>query len=226
MPVLLSGLFVLLVLVIALVAPLLPVKDPASQSVVRRLKPPSADHVLGTDRLGRDILSRVVWGARVSLAVGAAVVAISAVAGTVVGLTSGYFRGPASDLLVRAVDVLQAFPALILALAIVTAPARKQGCCSASDAADARRVADALDIPFHALNFADAFGRIKDYFADEYLAAAAKGMEASQLAEFEQAVRSLYKQMVRISIEPQWARFYDFGAGRMPGFLQRLVNGG
>jgi tRNA-specific 2-thiouridylase len=55
-------------------------------------------------------------------------------------------------------------------LPIVTAPARKQGCCSASDAADARRVADALDIPFHALNFADAFGRIKDYFADEYLA--------------------------------------------------------
>jgi tRNA-uridine 2-sulfurtransferase len=55
-------------------------------------------------------------------------------------------------------------------LPIVQTPARKQGCCSASDAADARRVADALDIPFHALNFADAFGRIKDYFADEYLA--------------------------------------------------------
>ena len=56
-------------------------------------------------------------------------------------------------------------------LPIVTAtPARKQGCCSASDAADARRVADRLDIPFHALNFRDAFGRIKDYFADEYLA--------------------------------------------------------
>ncbi len=55
-------------------------------------------------------------------------------------------------------------------LPIVNAPARKQGCCSASDAADARRVADTLDIPFHALNFADAFGRIKDYFADEYLA--------------------------------------------------------
>ncbi|MFG0336244.1 MAG: tRNA 2-thiouridine(34) synthase MnmA [Maioricimonas sp. JB049] len=55
-------------------------------------------------------------------------------------------------------------------LPIVTAPTRKQGCCSASDAADARRVADAMDIPFHALNFEDAFGRIKEYFADEYLA--------------------------------------------------------
>jgi peptide/nickel transport system permease protein len=97
------------------------VKDPTAQSVVRRLKAPAADHVLGTDRLGRDVLSRVVWGTRVSIAVGAAVVAISALAGTVVGLTSGYFRSPASDLLVRAVDVLQAFPALILALAIVTA---------------------------------------------------------------------------------------------------------
>lgn len=55
-------------------------------------------------------------------------------------------------------------------LAIVNSKSHKQGCCSASDAADARRVADALDIPFHALNFQDAFGRIKDYFADEYLA--------------------------------------------------------
>jgi peptide/nickel transport system permease protein len=100
---------------------MLPVKSPTAQSVVRRLKAPSAEHVLGTDRLGRDILSRVVWGTRVSLAVGAAVVAISALTGTVVGLTSGYFRGPASDLLVRGVDVLQTFPALILALAIVTA---------------------------------------------------------------------------------------------------------
>jgi len=55
-------------------------------------------------------------------------------------------------------------------LPIVTGASHKQGCCSASDAADARRVADALDIPFHALNFQQAFGRIKDYFADEYLA--------------------------------------------------------
>ncbi|MEZ6066454.1 MAG: tRNA 2-thiouridine(34) synthase MnmA [Planctomycetaceae bacterium] len=55
-------------------------------------------------------------------------------------------------------------------LPILSTASHKQGCCSASDAADARRVADSLDIPFHALNFADEFGRIKDYFADEYLA--------------------------------------------------------
>jgi hypothetical protein len=65
-----------------------------------------------------------------------------------------------------------------------------------------------------------------DGVADEYLAAAAKGMEASQLAEFERAVRSLYKQMVRIAIEPRWARFFDFGAGRLPAFLANLVSDG
>ena len=59
---------------------------------------------------------------------------------------------------------------LDMTLPVVSAKSNKQGCCSASDAADARRVADRLDIPFHALNFQDAFGRIKDYFADEYLA--------------------------------------------------------
>lgn len=120
-PVLLSALFIVSTVAVALVAPVLPVKSPTTQSVIRRLKAPSVEHALGTDRLGRDVLSRVVWGARVSLAVGAAVVAISALAGTAVGLISGYFRGLASDLLVRGIDVLQAFPALILALAIVTA---------------------------------------------------------------------------------------------------------
>ena len=65
-----------------------------------------------------------------------------------------------------------------------------------------------------------------DGIPDEYIAAATKSFEESQLAEFERDVRSVYKQMVRISIEPQWARFYDFGAGRLPAFLADLVNGG
>jgi peptide/nickel transport system permease protein len=120
-PVRASGLFILLVLATAAAAPALPLRSPTEQSVVHRLQPPSAGSPLGTDRLGRDVLSRVAWGARVSMAVGAAVVAISALVGTTVGLTAGYFRGPGSDLLVRCVDVLQAFPALILAMAIVTA---------------------------------------------------------------------------------------------------------
>lgn len=65
-----------------------------------------------------------------------------------------------------------------------------------------------------------------DGVADEYIAAATKSIDESQLIEFEQNVRSVYKQMVRISIEPQWARFYDFGAGRLPAFLASLINGG
>ncbi|MGE2817172.1 pyridoxamine 5'-phosphate oxidase family protein [Mycobacterium heidelbergense] len=65
-----------------------------------------------------------------------------------------------------------------------------------------------------------------DGVTDEYLAAARTSMDEPDLAEFERNVRSTYKQMVRISIEPLWARFYDFGAGRLPGFLADLINDG
>lgn len=65
-----------------------------------------------------------------------------------------------------------------------------------------------------------------DGVTDEYLAAARTSMNESDLAEFEHNVRSTYRQMVRISIEPLWARFYDFGAGRLPGFLADLINDG
>jgi nitroimidazol reductase NimA-like FMN-containing flavoprotein (pyridoxamine 5'-phosphate oxidase superfamily) len=65
-----------------------------------------------------------------------------------------------------------------------------------------------------------------DGVTDEYIAASKNSMGVSEQAEFEHNVRSTYKQMVRISIEPQWARLYDFGAGRLPGFLADLVNDG
>jgi len=64
-----------------------------------------------------------------------------------------------------------------------------------------------------------------DGIPDEYLQASSKSWDAEQRAEFEKQVRSVYDQMVRISIEPYWARFYDFGAGRLPGFLTKLVSG-
>jgi nitroimidazol reductase NimA-like FMN-containing flavoprotein (pyridoxamine 5'-phosphate oxidase superfamily) len=64
-----------------------------------------------------------------------------------------------------------------------------------------------------------------DGVAEEYIAMSAKSMDAAQKAEFDREVRKIYKQMVRISIEPQWARFFDYGAGRLPAFLGRLVNG-
>ena len=65
-----------------------------------------------------------------------------------------------------------------------------------------------------------------DGVPDEYLAASRKSLEASKVEEFEANVRSMYEQMVRISIEPQWARFYDFGAGRLPAFLANLASDG
>ncbi|CCF83820.1 pyridoxamine 5'-phosphate oxidase family protein [Nitrolancea hollandica] len=65
-----------------------------------------------------------------------------------------------------------------------------------------------------------------DGVPDEYIAAATKTLEPSKLKDFERHVRSMYRQMVRISIEPQWARFYDFGAGRMPAFLANLGSDG
>lgn len=119
-PILLCVTFICLITVMALLVPLLPVPDPTSQSVLFRLKPPSADHVFGTDRLGRDILSRVMWGARISLTVGVAVVACSGVLGTFFGVIGGYFRGWPSEVVLRLTDVLLAFPPLILAMVTVT----------------------------------------------------------------------------------------------------------
>ena len=118
--VLASAMFIGLLFVVAVAVPALPLREPTEQSVVRRLKPPTADNVLGTDRLGRDILSRLLWGTRVSLLVGLGVVAVSAVLGTAIGLVSGYTRGPGSETLQRIVDILLAFPPLILAMVMVT----------------------------------------------------------------------------------------------------------
>jgi peptide/nickel transport system permease protein len=119
-PVLICALFVLMLTVLALAVPLLSLPDPTSQSVIFRLKPPSADHLLGTDRLGRDILSRVVWAARLALLVGVGVVAFSGVIGTLLGVVAGYFRGWLSELILRLTDIFLAFPPLILAMVTVT----------------------------------------------------------------------------------------------------------
>lgn len=119
-PILASAVFVAAITLVAIVVPLLPLPDPTSQSALVRLQPPSAEHLFGTDRVGRDILSRVLWGARLSLVVGVGVVAISAILGTLLGVLAGYFRGWPSELLLRLIDVLLAFPPLILAMVTVT----------------------------------------------------------------------------------------------------------
>jgi ABC-type dipeptide/oligopeptide/nickel transport system permease subunit len=112
--------FIALLALVAIVTPLLALPDPSSQSVLFRLKPPSPDHLMGTDRLGRDVLSRVVWGARVSLLVGIAAVAVGGTIGTGMGVVAGYFKSWPSALVMRLTDILLAFPALILAMVTVT----------------------------------------------------------------------------------------------------------
>ena len=105
----------------ALFAPLLPLPGPADQALTARLKPPSAAHLLGTDQLGRDILSRIVYGGRISLTIGLTVVIFAGLVGTFVGLVSGYFGGLTEEILMRITDIFFAFPSLILAMAIAGA---------------------------------------------------------------------------------------------------------
>jgi len=117
----LFGLVVVMTIVaIALAAPLLPLPDPNATDLAARLAPPfSADHWLGTDQLGRDMLSRLIWGARVSLAVGAVATLIAAVSGSLLGIASGFYGGRLDQFLMRGIDMVMAFPYMLLALAIV-----------------------------------------------------------------------------------------------------------
>ena len=120
--VILAGSFVLLLFLIALLAPFISPHDPIAVNADNAYLPPlSPSHLLGTDELGRDLFSRVLWGARVSLPVAFVAVAVGLVAGGVIGLISGYFGGVFDLLLMRLIDALLAFPALILAIAIVAA---------------------------------------------------------------------------------------------------------
>jgi peptide/nickel transport system permease protein len=109
------------VLVCALAAPLLAPYDPNEQDYLAITDPPSPSHILGTDDLGRDVLSRIIYGSRVSLEVGLIAVGIAVVWGVLLGLVAGYSGGLADDVIMRVVDAVQAFPNLILALAITAA---------------------------------------------------------------------------------------------------------
>jgi peptide/nickel transport system permease protein len=110
---------VLLAVVAALSAPWVVPYDPASQQLSLRLERPSVRHPFGLDELGRDIFSRVLAGARISLAVGITVVGISTLVGVLLGGIAGYFGGWIDDLISRGIDVLLAFPGILLAIALV-----------------------------------------------------------------------------------------------------------
>lgn len=104
----------------ALTAPWLPIADPHVGDLGQRLLPPLHENaLLGTDTLGRDIMSRLIWGTRNSLAVALSATLLAAMLGSIIGITSGYFRGWYDALAMRGIDLLMAFPYLILALAIV-----------------------------------------------------------------------------------------------------------
>jgi peptide/nickel transport system permease protein len=103
---------------LALTADILTPYDPNEQHYAWVLKPPSADFPLGTDDLGRDVYSRIAYGSRISLEVGVIAVSIGVLVGTLVGLASGYYGGLLEDVLMRTMDALRAFPALVLALSI------------------------------------------------------------------------------------------------------------
>lgn len=126
-----AGLFgfvlVVIFVLVALLAPLITPHDPSAQVLTDRLTPPfwesggTLKHILGTDQLGRDLLSRVIDGSRVSLLVGVSVVAIAGAGGTMMGVVSGYFGGRVDGFIMRVVDTQGAFPGLLLALLILAA---------------------------------------------------------------------------------------------------------
>lgn len=117
---LIGSALVLLLVLLALLAPLL-AGDPLEQNLSQRLQAPGGTYLLGTDQLGRDVFARVVWGSRISLAIGFLVVTLSLTVGAAVGLVAGVLGGVWDDLLMRLTDIFLAFPALILAMAISAA---------------------------------------------------------------------------------------------------------
>lgn len=103
---------------VALFAPLIAPYDPVGQEIANRLKPPTAQHWFGTDELGRDVFSRVVYGARISLPIGFIVILFAMIMGSLVGASAGYIGGIYDLLVMRLADITLAFPSIVLALAI------------------------------------------------------------------------------------------------------------
>lgn len=114
-----GAVILLLLIVTAIFAPQLAPYDPLEQKVIEGLNPPSAAHWFGQDKLGRDIFSRMMYGSRISIWVGLATVSISLMIGMAIGAISGYYGGFIDELFMRIVDILMAFPGILLAIAMV-----------------------------------------------------------------------------------------------------------
>jgi peptide/nickel transport system permease protein len=120
-PALLGLVILLVILVLAVFAPLIATHDIYAQDLTIRLQRPSATHLLGTDELGRDVFSRIVFGARITLYIAVLTALIVAPIGLLIGTTAGYLGGWVDTILMRIVDIFLAFPSLVLALAFVAA---------------------------------------------------------------------------------------------------------
>ncbi|WP_172370801.1 nickel transporter permease [Sporosarcina jiandibaonis] len=115
-----GGFFILLFIVVSIVGPFLTTKDPTEVMVLNKLQPPSAEFWFGTDNFGRDIFTRIIHGMSLTLKVGFLSVAIGGSIGVIFGIVSGYYGGKIDTIIMRVMDVLLAFPGILLALAIVS----------------------------------------------------------------------------------------------------------
>lgn len=116
------GAFILMfIIIMAIFAPFVTNHEPQKQNMRNRLQPPSSEHIFGTDQFGRDMYSRVVYGARLSLRVGFLSIGMALLAGCTLGLVAGYYGGVLDNVVMRLVDVLMALPGFLLALSIVAA---------------------------------------------------------------------------------------------------------
>lgn len=116
----LAGVIVLLLVLAAVCAPLLAPFDPTKMAPVQRLKPPSGEHLFGTDLFGRDVLSRIVFGLRISIGIGVLAVMVAAIIGAALGMIAGYLGRWQEYVIMRLADVLFSFPSILFAILIVT----------------------------------------------------------------------------------------------------------
>jgi peptide/nickel transport system permease protein len=117
---LVGAIIVAVILAAAIFAPVVAPHDPLGQVLTQQSQPPSFAHLLGTDKLGRDVFSRIVYGARTSIAIGFVAVGVAISLGTLIGLIAGYAGGRVENTLMGAMDIILAFPSIILAIAITT----------------------------------------------------------------------------------------------------------